>query len=116
MVRATGIRATLDDKLLFHYTGGFEKLGDDAFPDQIHADLYIKVAAHAGFKVHRLRLTRLAPENKTSGSPAGAPTPAIAPFDAAQARAHQGAWAKHLGVPVDFTNSIGMTFMMIPPG
>ena len=79
MVRATGIRATLDDKLLFHYTGGFEKLSSDAFTDQVHADLYIKVAAHAGFKVHRLRLTRLAPEENTSGSLAEAPSPAIAP-------------------------------------
>lgn len=44
------------------------------------------------------------------------PPPAIAPFDAAQAKAHQEAWAKHLGVPVEYTNSIGMKFMLIPPG
>src|SRR5262245_44970201 len=36
------------------------------------------------------------------------PPLAIAPFDAAQARAHQEAWAKYLGVPVETTNSIGM--------
>src|SRR5205807_9407968 len=44
------------------------------------------------------------------------PPPAVAPFDAAQAKAHQEAWAKHLGVPVEFTNSIGMELRLIPPG
>ncbi len=44
------------------------------------------------------------------------PPPAVAPFDAAQARAHQEAWANHLSVPVGFTNSIGMKFTFIPPG
>ncbi|MFN0018269.1 MAG: SUMF1/EgtB/PvdO family nonheme iron enzyme [Pirellulaceae bacterium] len=48
--------------------------------------------------------------------PEGAPKPAIAPFDAGQAKAHQDAWAKHLGVRVEYTNSIGMKFMLIPPG
>ena len=51
-----------------------------------------------------------------NGWPADAPPPAIAPFDAAQARAHQEAWAKHLGMPVELTNSIGMKFVLIPPG
>jgi formylglycine-generating enzyme required for sulfatase activity/serine/threonine protein kinase len=45
-----------------------------------------------------------------------APPPAIAPFDTEQAKQHQEAWAKHLGVPVEYTNSIGMTFRLIPPG
>lgn len=51
--------------------------------------------------------------------PAGPSTPpstAIAPFDAEQAKAHQKAWAKHLGVPVEYTNSLGMKFRLIPPG
>ncbi len=50
------------------------------------------------------------------GWPADAPPLAIAPFDAAQARAHQEAWAEHLGVPVEFSNSIGMKLRLIPPG
>ena len=45
-----------------------------------------------------------------------APPPAIAPFNAEQAKQHQEAWAKHLGVPVEYTNSIGMKFRLIPPG
>ena len=48
--------------------------------------------------------------------PSGTPQPAIAPFDAAKAKEHQEAWAKHLGVPVEVTNSIGMKLVLIPPG
>lgn len=60
-------------------------------------------------------------ESESKEIPAGnshvaVPPLAIAPFDATQAKAHQVAWAKHLGVPVEFTNSIGMKFMLIPPG
>lgn len=47
---------------------------------------------------------------------ANSPPPAVAPFSAEEAREHQEAWAKHLGVPVEFTNSIGMKFRLIPPG
>ncbi len=53
------------------------------------------------------------PVNQPTGP---TPPPAIAPFDAAQAKAHQEAWAKYLGVPVEYTNSIGMKFVLIPPG
>ena len=44
------------------------------------------------------------------------PPRAVAPFDGKQARAHQTAWAKHLGVPVAWSNSLGMKFVLIPPG
>jgi formylglycine-generating enzyme required for sulfatase activity/serine/threonine protein kinase len=44
------------------------------------------------------------------------PPPAVAPFDARKAREYQEAWAKHLGVPVEITNSIGMKLVLIPPG
>ncbi len=40
---------------------------------------------------------------------------AIAPFTAEQAKVHQSEWAKHLGVPVEYTNTIGMKFVLIPP-
>ncbi len=50
------------------------------------------------------------------GWPVDAPPPAIAPFDAEEARQHQKAWAEYLRVPVDYTNSIGMKFCLIPPG
>ncbi len=44
------------------------------------------------------------------------PPLAIAPFDAAQAKQHQRAWAEYLGVPLEMTNSIGIRFVLIPPG
>ncbi len=44
------------------------------------------------------------------------PPLAAAPFDEAQAKAHQKAWADYLGVPVEKTNSIGMKLVLIPPG
>ncbi len=50
------------------------------------------------------------------GWPTEAPPPAIAPFDAEQAKQHQEAWAKYLGVPVEYTNSLRMKFRLIPPG
>ena len=43
-------------------------------------------------------------------------TPAIAPFDATTAQQLQQAWADHLKLPVEYTNSIGMKFRLIPPG
>jgi len=42
--------------------------------------------------------------------PPGTPSPAVAPFDASKAKAYQVDWAKHLGVPVEITNSIGTKF------
>jgi uncharacterized protein (TIGR03067 family) len=50
------------------------------------------------------------------GWPKDTPAPAIAPFTTDQAKQHQEAWAKHLGVPVEYTNSIGMKLRLIPPG
>jgi hypothetical protein len=45
-----------------------------------------------------------------------APPPAVAPFDATQAKKHQQAWADYLGLPVELKNSIGMKFVLCPPG
>ena len=59
---------------------------------------------------------QVAHTDKLRTFPRQAPPPAVAPFDAAQAKAHQKAWAGHLGVPVETTNSIGMKFVVIPPG
>jgi formylglycine-generating enzyme required for sulfatase activity len=57
-----------------------------------------------------------APQPGWHGWPSEAPAPAVAPFDAAQAKQHQQSWADYLGVPVEYTNSIGMKFRLIPPG
>jgi serine/threonine protein kinase len=49
-----------------------------------------------------------------------APPLAKAPFKAAQAKAHQRAWADYLGEPVgkevELSGGVKMTFMLIPPG
>ena len=50
------------------------------------------------------------------GWPTDAPTAAIAPFPAAAASRYQEAWARYLNIPVEWTNSVGMTFVLIPPG
>jgi formylglycine-generating enzyme required for sulfatase activity len=44
------------------------------------------------------------------------PPPAMAPFDADQANAHQEAWAGHLETEVESTNTVGMKLRLIPPG
>lgn len=44
------------------------------------------------------------------------PSVAKAPHDAAQAKAHQEAWAKHLGIDVQSTNDLVGKLVLIPPG
>jgi formylglycine-generating enzyme required for sulfatase activity/predicted Ser/Thr protein kinase len=56
------------------------------------------------------------PKSEISDSKSGIPPRAVAPFDAAKAKEHQEGWAKHLGTPVELTNSIGMKLVLIPPG
>jgi formylglycine-generating enzyme required for sulfatase activity len=67
------------------------------------------------------KMTSTGPVQKASqpsmpSLPTTAPLLAVAPFDEKTAKRHQAAWAKHLGVPVEMTNSIGMRFVLIPPG
>lgn len=47
----------------------------------------------------------------TYGSP-----PALVPFDADEAKKYQADWADYLKVPVEYENSLGMKFVLIPPG
>uniref|UniRef100_UPI003AA8928F SUMF1/EgtB/PvdO family nonheme iron enzyme n=1 Tax=Thalassoglobus sp. TaxID=2795869 RepID=UPI003AA8928F len=57
---------------------------------------------------------------KTTSPTTSSPPPAIAPFDAAAAKAHQKAWADYLGLPVEkeveLPGGEKMVFMLIPPG
>ena len=49
--------------------------------------------------------------------PIGAePVPPDWPLSPDMAKAHQQAWAAHLGLPVRVTNSLGMELSLIPPG
>src|SRR5262245_60764031 len=45
-----------------------------------------------------------------------APAPPKFPFDAAQAQHYQKAYAVAVKLPVEFTNRLGMTFVLVPPG
>lgn len=50
------------------------------------------------------------------GWPVGAPKPAIAPFTVEEAKTYQTAWAEYLEIPPEWENSVGMQFVLIPPG
>ena len=64
-----------------------------------------------------LWMTRISPPPETAANtPSDSPPLAIAPFTPEEAKKHQQAWADHLGVPVEFENSIGMKMVLIPPG
>ena len=60
------------------------------------------------------------PKSGDSGYKSDPPPPAIAPFDAEQAKKHQQAWADHLGVPfkkeVDLGGGVKIAMVLIPPG
>lgn len=62
------------------------------------------------------RATDGGPMDETAVPAGHVPQLAEAPFDAAQALAHQQAWARHLGSEIEISNSIGMRFRLIPPG
>ena len=67
-----------------------------------------------GFGDLDLWMSRRVPVTKTAAS--AAPPIAKAPFDVAQAKAHQAVWSKHLGTTVETTNSVGAKMILIPPG
>lgn len=56
------------------------------------------------------------PQRAPASWPEDAPPSADVPFDEATAKTRQEAWADYLGVPMQFENSIGMTFRLVPPG
>ena len=55
-------------------------------------------------------------KRESSNTPDAPPPLAIAPFTPEQAKQHQQAWADHLGMPVEFENSIRMKMVLVPPG
>ncbi len=128
---------TKPDDLPFDPTGPLPKLGVyERGAHVLHADGHVAaLAPGAPEKAVRALVTRgggetepvpfLQPESpafppvrlELVRRGAVAPPPrAVAPFGEAEARAHQEAWAKPLGVPVEFTNHAGVAFRLIPPG
>lgn len=79
-------------------------------------DISQKTQGPAATQTSSISVSTASPAATWAGWPAGTPAPAIAPFNADQAKARQEAWAKHLGVPVEYTNSLGMKLQLIPPG
>lgn len=67
-------------------------------------------------RLARMAVPRPSKRAVTSAKPPTPPSLAVAPFDAHQAKQHQQASARYLGVPVEITNSIGMKLVLIPPG
>ena len=55
-------------------------------------------------------------QNPPANATKAAPPPVRAPFDARQARAAQEAWASHLGLPLESTNTLQIKLVVIPPG
>ena len=79
--------------------------------------LFALVGGGDGTKRKEAEEVAVAGEEEDLSSPAKKPPRfAVAPFDADQAKQHQQAWADYLGVPVEWENSIGMKFALIPPG
>jgi formylglycine-generating enzyme required for sulfatase activity/serine/threonine protein kinase len=99
-----------DDKteVLYHFDEGSGTIANDA--SSHHRDGKISGATWVA--------SRGAGTGSQASGPAGtnAPPLAVAPFDAKQARAHQEAWAGHLGTAVETTNSVGQKMILIPPG
>ena len=66
------------------------------------------------------RLTPIPSGGSPAANASAAPPPADAPFDAAGAKAHQQAWAKHLGLPVEKTVELPggekLALVLVPPG
>jgi formylglycine-generating enzyme required for sulfatase activity/tRNA A-37 threonylcarbamoyl transferase component Bud32 len=100
----TGNEVTLKaGKYQLELTKGKEglKLSTSEFTLERGGKQIVKVTRGAAAPADRTRQTR---------------PPANAPFDAATAREHQEAWAKHYGAPTEFANAIGMKLRLIPPG
>jgi formylglycine-generating enzyme required for sulfatase activity len=117
-VRNNHITASCGGETLIDWTGAPERLSLWNGVKLPRSDALF-FWAQADFVIHKMTLIprgAAASQDRSFHWPADAPPPAIAPFDAEQAKAHQEAWAKYLGVPVEYTNSIGMKFRLVPPG
>src|SRR5262249_40759283 len=98
----------------------FRIVRDMNLPPRISLGLAVQNSTKAQYSaVFERRAIAVAPQRAspaTSNSPVPAPSLAVSPFDAPQAKEHQDAWAQHFGLPVEMTNSIGITLRLIPPG
>ena len=129
-VRNNHITASCDGETLIDWTGDPERLSLWKEVKLPRSDALF-FWAQADFVVHKMTLiprgAAASPQrfDWTSKWTADAPPLAIAPFDKAQAQAHQAAWAKYLGVPVEKEIVLGrdqrgldikLSMILVPPG
>lgn len=112
-VRRGSLRTLLDGKELVHWSGEFNRLSMEnstpmRYPGRLGIGSWRRSATFHAVRVREVS----APGRLLSGIP----PPAVAPFDASQAKQHQQAWARFLGTQIETVNSIGMRMTLIPPG
>ena len=90
--------------IILHVAATADELGTDQQPEQQAARQEPSATAKSAATPSISALTNSEPAR------------AVAPFDTEQAKRYQEAWAKHLELPVELTNSIGMRLVLIPPG
>ncbi|MBT6493434.1 MAG: serine/threonine protein kinase, partial [Planctomycetaceae bacterium] len=95
-------------KLLVEHEG-LEIPFEESFEIKKDKTLELRIARANG-KVVVLR------EGQELPKPVKPPKPPDWPFDAAEAKRYQQAWADYLGQPVIQKNSLGMDMVLIPPG
>ena len=64
----------------------------------------------------QIAVAAASPRDSTPAPQETTPAPAVVPFTRDEAKDLQQAWAKHVGVPVEYTNSMGIRFRLVPPG
>ncbi len=95
----------------------------------MHARILAPLIAALGFAAFTLRATeprkpfpslqdveRILAANKKKKPAQPAPVAPTFPFSADAARAYQRTYADWLGMPLEWKNDLGMTFVLIPPG
>ena len=75
-----------------------------------------KVSSMSGYVILAIISLASTHEKLPAEEPKDNPAKVVAPFDAERASASQAEWAGHLSIPAKLRNSIGMEFMVIPPG
>lgn len=88
-----------------------------AGPDSRYETRFKRWLVGTGLLLGALLLIGVSIQNDHRQRPFGnSPMHAVAPFSASEAAQLQSVWAAYLQLPKQITNSIGMSFVLIPPG
>ncbi|HEY2894828.1 MAG TPA: protein kinase, partial [Pirellulales bacterium] len=110
LLRAAGVAAAL---LLGVVIYQIQSNRRDTADDQTRKGPQVAIASHGAADA---AAQSAADDQAVEPAPLKEPPPAVAPFDARQAQAHQTAWARYLKIAVEHENSLGMKLVLIPPG